>query len=63
MILTPVEIYEGKELVKIEYYNGFGSFEIEAVWDPEDEHTEENLIKFREWATRLLKQKGYEVNK
>jgi hypothetical protein len=63
MRLIPTEIHENGELTKIEYHNEAGEFVIEAVWDPEDEQTSENRVKFREWATRLLDQKGYEVFK
>jgi hypothetical protein len=63
MRLIPTDIYEDGDLIKIEYHNEAGEFVIEAVWDPEDEQTSENRVKFREWATRLLDQKGYEVFK
>ena len=63
MKLIPTEIHENGDLIKIEYYDSDGEFVIEAVWDPEDEQTSENRVKFREWATRLLDQKGYEVFK
>ena len=61
MKLIPTEIHEDGELTKIEYHNEAGEFVIEAVWDPEDEQSAENRVKLREWGTKILKQKGYEV--
>ena len=61
MIVIPTDIYEDGDLIKIEYHNSAGDFVIEALWDEQDEQTSENRIKFREWATRLMKQLDYEV--
>jgi len=65
MIIIPTDILDKDgNLEKIEFYNELGGFEIQAVWDPEDEQTSENRTKFREWAYRFLENnKGYEVIK
>jgi hypothetical protein len=60
--VIPTDIYDKDgSLLKIEFYNELGTFEIQAVWDPDDEQTNENREAFRKWAYRLVKQVGFEV--
>lgn len=62
MKLIPTEIHENGDLIKIEYYDSEGEFVIEAVWDPTDPQDAEHRIKFRKWATQMLKRLDYEVH-
>ena len=62
MRVIPTDVYDSNgDMLKIEFYNEAGTFEIEAVWDPEDEQTSENREKLRKWAYKMVKQLGYEV--
>lgn len=62
-MLIPTDVYDKDgNLVRIEYHNEEGEHEFDVVWDPEDEQTSENRIKLRKWATKMLKQKGFEVH-
>jgi hypothetical protein len=58
----PVDVYDSDgNMTKIEVQAGNGDHLLDFVWDPTDEQTSENRIKFREWAYRILEQKGYQV--
>lgn len=58
----PVNIYDGSgNLLRIEFNDTEGNHIIDAVWDEKDEQTNENRVKFREWAYRFIEQKDYEV--
>lgn len=60
----PVDVYDKDgNIIKIEFNSADGSHIVDALWDPTDEQTSENRIKFREWAYRWIEQKGYEVAK
>jgi hypothetical protein len=65
MLLIPTDVYDDEgNLTQIEFYNEKGEFVIQAQWDPRDEQTSENRIKFREWAYRIVSQdEKYEVLK
>ena len=57
-----VEVYDDKgNLEKIEVTLETGEHLFDAVWDPVDDQTEENRIAFREWAKRMVAQKGHEL--
>jgi len=55
--IKPTDVIEDGKLSAIEYYDLDGNFQFQAMWDPRDEHTPENIAKFRTWcslmATRL----------
>jgi hypothetical protein len=64
MKVIPTDVYDKEgNMLKIEFHNLEGEFEIEAVWDPEDEQTSENREKLRKWAYRMVGQLGFEVAK
>ena len=64
MKAIPIDVYDKDgNMVKIEVNSGDGDHLMDFLWDPTDKQTSENRILFREWAYRLLEQKGYEVNK
>jgi len=63
MRVIPREVYdENGDMLRIEFYNQAGEFEIQAVWDENDPNDEEHRVKFREWAYRFLRQKDYEID-
>lgn len=58
----PVDVYDKEgNMIKIEFSTSSGEHIMDALWDPNDEQTSENRIKFREWAYRFITQKEYEV--
>lgn len=64
MIAIPVDVYDKDgHLVKIEFNDMKGNHVLDALWDDAEEQTSENRIKFREWAYRLIQQKGYGLYK
>jgi len=61
-IVTPVDVYDADgNMTKIEGINSAGDVVIDALWDPRDKQTNDNRVKFRVWAYRMLNQMGYEV--
>jgi hypothetical protein len=57
-----VEVYGDQgNLEKIEVTLETGEHLFDTVWDPADDQTEENRIAFREWAKRMVAQKGHEL--
>jgi hypothetical protein len=39
-----------------------GKHLVDVLWDPTDDHTEENLAEFEVWAKRMLKRLQFEVD-
>lgn len=63
-VAVPVDVYnKDGELVHIDFSDRNGEFIIKADWDPRDEQTSENRVKFREWAYRIVEQMDYEILK
>ena len=63
-VAIPVEVFSKEgDLMRIEFHDLDGNHIIDAVWDPKDDQTSENRVKFREWAYRFIEQKDYEVIK
>ena len=64
MRVIPIDVYDKDgNFSKIEVQVADGEHVVDIVWDPADEQTSENRILFRQFAYRVLEQKGYEVNK
>jgi hypothetical protein len=64
MIAIPVDVYDKDgNMSKIEFNEKSGDHIFDVLWDPRDEQTSENRIKFRKWAYRMIEQKGYEVHR
>jgi len=62
MKAIPVDIYDKEgNMLRIEFNDGSGNHVVDAVWDQNDAQTSENRVKFREWAYKMLQNKGYEV--
>ena len=60
--IIPTDVYDREgNLLRIEYHNLEGDFEIQAEWNPQDEQTSENRENFRKWATTMVKRLNYEV--
>ena len=61
----PIDVYDSDgNMTKIEVNDASGEHLLDFVWDPSDDQTSENRVKFREWVYNFLKQnKGYEVSK
>jgi hypothetical protein len=62
MKAIPVDIYDKEgNMLRIEFNDGSGNHVVDAIWDQNDAQTSENRVKFREWAYKMLQNKGYEV--
>lgn len=45
-----IDIYDKEgNMVRIEAYDQTGEFIMQALWDPRDEQTHDNRVKFRQW--------------
>lgn len=63
MKVIPTDIYDKDgNLSYIEFNDLDGNFVIKADWDPTDEQTSENRVKFREWAYRLVQSIGHTLD-
>lgn len=63
-VVIPVDIYDKDgNMSKIEFNDRSGEHILDAVWDPREEQTSDNRVKFREWAYRMIEQKDYEVKR
>jgi hypothetical protein len=64
MRVIPIDVYDKDgNFTMIEVQGSDGEHVIDIVWDDTEEQTSENRVAFREFAYRMLKQKGYEVTK
>jgi len=64
MKAIPLDLYDKDgNMTGIEFNSPSGDFIIEAVWDERDEQTSENRDAFRKWAYKMIRDKGYEVDK
>jgi len=60
--VIPTDVYDKDGcLLRIEFHNLSGGFEVQAEWDPNDEQTSENREAFRKWAYTMVKRLGFEV--
>jgi len=63
-IAIPVDVYDKDgNMTRIEFNDKEGKHIIDAEWDPNDPQDSEHRVKFREWAYRLIEQKGYRIPK
>lgn len=64
MRVIPTDILDNEgNLEKIEFYDELGSFQFQAMWDPNDEQSADKRREFREWAKQMAKRMDYEVVK
>lgn len=50
-----IDIYDRDgNMTRIEAYDQTGEFVMQALWDPNDEQTSANRVKFREWFAKHL---------
>lgn len=60
--VVPTDVYDKDgNLVRIEFHNLSGEFQVLSEWDHRDEQTSKNREKFREWSYRIVKQMGFDV--
>ena len=59
--LKPTDIMEDGKLKAIEFHDLDGKFQFQAMWDPRDEHTPENIAKFRVWCAQMATRLDYEI--
>ena len=61
--VIPVEYFDKDGNLTVIAFSNIetGNHVIDAVWDDNDEQTNENRTKFREWAYRQLRQQGHKV--
>jgi hypothetical protein len=58
--VIPSDVYDPKgNLIKIEFYDVKGTPVLDVLWTEGEEQTSKNRIEFREWAYKIIKQKGY----
>ena len=62
--VIPTDVYDRDgNLVRIDFHNEAGDFELQALWDENDPQDSEHRVAFREWAYRMINQKDMEVLK
>jgi hypothetical protein len=54
-MIHTIDIYDKDgNMTRIEAYDEKGDFIMQALWDPTDEQTADNRVKFREWFAKHL---------
>ena len=53
MTTTKDVLNDDNKLVAVEFYDDNGEFKFQAMWDPRDDHTPENVTAFRKWADTM----------
>lgn len=62
MQVIPTDVYSDEgDLLRIEFYNLEGEFQILAEWDERDPQTKENRESFRKWAYNMVKRLDFAV--
>jgi hypothetical protein len=57
-----VDVYDQEgNLEKIEITLETGVHLFDAMWDPNDEQTDQKRIEFRQWVKRITSQHGHEL--
>ena len=60
--VSPTDVYDKDgDLLRIEFHNLSGEFQIQAEWDERDLQTSENREAFRKWAYTMVKRLDFEV--
>ena len=59
--VRPVDVEEDGKLKAIEFFDEDGVFQFQAMWDPSDDHTPENIEHFREWVAVMAKRMEFEI--
>lgn len=59
--VTPRDVIEDGKLAAIEFYNGSGVFQFQAMWDDRESHTPENIQCFRNWTNTMAKRLEFEI--
>lgn len=55
--VIPTDVYDKDgNLLRIEFHNLEGEFQIQAVWDDNDPQDSEHREHFRNWAYRMVNQ-------
>jgi len=62
MKVIPTDVYnKDGNLLRIEFYDLSGEFQLQAEWDSRDAQTSENREKFRKWAYQMAKRLEFEI--
>lgn len=61
--IKATDVMEDGELKAIEYHDLEGNFQFQALWDPAEEQTEENIAAFREWCDKMATRLDYEIDR
>lgn len=59
--VAPRDVIENDKLSAIEFYDEAGEFQFQALWDPTDDHTPENIQHFRDWVNTMAKRMEFEI--
>ena len=60
--VIPTDVYDDEgNLLRIEFHNLEGKFEIQAEWDERDEQTSEKREAFRKWVYQMIKRLDFEA--
>jgi hypothetical protein len=61
--VIPTDVYDKDgSLLRLEFFNLEGEFEIQSEWDSNDEQTSENREAFRKWSYKMVKRLGFEID-
>jgi len=61
--VIPTDVYDKDgNLLRLEFHNLEGEFEIQSEWDSNDEQTSENRESFRKWSYKMVKRLGFEID-
>ena len=60
--VIPTDVYDNNgNLLRVEFHNSKGEFEIQAEWDERDLQTSDNREAFRKWAYKMIENMGFKV--
>ena len=60
--LIPADVLDDEgQLKAIEYHYENGDFVFQALWDPRDKHTPENIAGFRLWCCKMATRLGHTI--
>ena len=56
------DVYDSNgNLLRIEFYNFDGEFEIQVEYDPRDDQSSEKRTAFRKWAKTAVERIGFKI--